>query len=136
MDRILVIDDEPGIAELIREVLTRYDYTVRTASSGRQGLQFLKDTAFDLVVTDMCMPDIDGAGIVRHVRGSSRPLTPVIGISGTPWLLEGAGCDAILPKPFSLQALVDAVKCLRSLDLSGPHPPNAIPIPINAQPAS
>jgi CheY-like chemotaxis protein len=135
MDRILVIDDEPSIADLIREALTRYGYTVRTASNGRQGLQLLRDTAFDLVVTDMCMPDLDGTCIVRHVRGSSRPLTPVIGISGTPWLLEGADCDAILPKPFSLQALVDTVKCLRSTSLSGPHHPNTIPTPINAQPA-
>ena len=127
MDRILVIDDEPGISEMIREALTRFGYTVATASDGRQGVQLLADAAFDLVVTDMCMPDLDGACIVRYVRSSSRPLTPVIGISGTPWLLEGAGCDAVLPKPFPLQALVDAVKHLKRVSFAAAPNPTIFP---------
>jgi len=133
MNRILVIDDEPGISDMIREALTRFGYTVETASNGRQGLQLLKDASFDLVVTDMCMPDLDGACIVRHVRSSSRPLTPVIGISGTPWLLEGADCDAVLPKPFPLQDLVDTVKHLKRISLSAAPNPTVFPISPNAQ---
>jgi DNA-binding response OmpR family regulator len=133
MNRILVIDDEPDISDMIREALTRFGYTVETASNGRQGLQFLKDASFDLVVTDMYMPDLEGACIVRHVRSSSRPLTPVIGISGTPWLLEGAGCDAVLPKPFRLQALVDTVKHLIRISLSASPNPTVFPISPNAQ---
>jgi DNA-binding response OmpR family regulator len=133
MNRILVIDDEPGISDMIREALTRFGYTVETASNGRQGLQLLKDASFDLVVTDMCMPDLDGAFIVRHVRSSSRPLTPVIGISGTPWLLEGADCDAVLPKPFPLQDLVDTVKHLKRISLSAAPNPTVFPISPNAQ---
>ena len=133
MNRILVIDDEPGISDMIREALTRFGYTVETAANGWQGLQLLKDASFDLVVTDMCMPDRDGACIVRHIRSSSRPLTPVIGISGTPWLLEGAGCDAVLPKPFPLQALVDTVKHLKRISLSAAPNPTALPISPNAQ---
>ncbi|MGA6927224.1 MAG: response regulator, partial [Desulfosarcina sp.] len=96
MNRILVIDDEPGISDMIGEALTRFGYTVDTATTGRQGVKRLKEASFDLVVTDMCMPELDGAGIVRQIRNSSRPLTPVIGISGTPWLLERADCDAVL----------------------------------------
>lgn len=118
MNRILVIDDESCILDLIREALTKFGYTVETASNGRQGVQRLKNASFDLVLTDMCMPDLDGACIVRQVRRSSNPLTPVIGISGTPWLLEGADCDAILSKPFPLQALVDTVKHLTRIRLS------------------
>lgn len=128
MNRILVIDDEPCISDLIRELLTRFGYVVETASSGQQGLQLLTDASFDLVVTDMCMPDIDGTHIVRHVRNSSRPLTPVIGISGTPWLLEGADCDAVLPKPFPLQTLVDTVKRLKRLSLPTPPKPTVFPL--------
>lgn len=130
MNLILVIDDEPGISDLISEVLTRFGYIVKTASTGRQGLQRLKDASFDLIVTDMSMPDLDGARIVRHVRRSSHPLTPVIGISGTPWLLEGAGCDAVLPKPFPLQALVDTVNHLKMVSLSAtPTPATPAPAP-------
>jgi len=133
MNRILVIDDEPFISDLIREALTKFGFKVETASNGRQGVQLLKDASFDLVLTDMCMPDLDGASIVRHVRRSNRPLTPVIGISGTPWLLEGADCDAVLPKPFLLQALVDTVKRLTRLSLSTAPNPAAFPLSMNAQ---
>ena len=134
MNRILVIDDEPSISDLIREALTRFGYTVETASNGRQGLQLLKDSSFDLVVTDMCMPDLDGTCIVRHIRSSSRPLTPVIGISGTPCLLEAADCDAVLSKPFPLQALVDTVKRLNRISHSAAPNPTAFPLPLNDQP--
>ena len=133
MNRILVIDDEPFISDLIREALTKFGFKVETASNGRQGVQLLKDASFDLVLTDMCMPDLDGTSIVRYVRSSSRPLTPVIGISGTPWLLEGADCDAVLPKPFLLQALVDTVKRLTRLSLSTAPNPAAFPLSMNAQ---
>jgi CheY-like chemotaxis protein len=112
MIRILIIDDEPGISDLLHEALTRVGCSVATASSGWQGLQHLKHTDFDVVVTDMCMPGLDGAGIVHHVRQSNRPDTPVIGISGTPRLLEEAKCDAVLPKPFPLQDLIENVKQL------------------------
>ena len=133
MNRILVIDDEPSIADMIRDVLTRFGYRVETASNGRQGLQLLRDSSFDLVVTDMCMPDLDGDCIVRHVRSSSRPLTPIIGISGTPWLLEGVNCDAVLPKPFLLQALVDTVTQLKKISMAAVPNPAAFAIPPNTQ---
>ncbi len=126
MNRILVVDDEPDISDLICEVLTRFGYTVETAFNGRQGLQRLQDASFDMVVTDMYMPDLDGTSIVRHVRSSSRPRTPVIGISGTPWLLEGAGCDAVLSKPFPLQDLVDTVKHLERMIISDTLSPSPI----------
>jgi DNA-binding response OmpR family regulator len=134
MNRILVIDDEPGISSLICEALTRFGYAVKTAANGRQGLRLLKDAAFDLVVTDMCLPDLNGACIVQHVRSSNCPLTPVIGISGTPWMLEGAGCDAILPKPFSLQTLADTVKRLTRISISTDPDPAAFHFSVNVQP--
>ena len=66
MNRILVIDDEPDISDLIRQVLTRLGFQVKTASNGQQGLKLLDNASFDLVVTDMCMPDLDGTCIVRR----------------------------------------------------------------------
>ena len=127
MNRILVIDDEPVISNMIGEALTKFGFTVDIASNGRQGLQLLEDANFDMIVTDMRMPDIDGACIVRYVRNSDRPFTPVIGISGTPWLLEGADCDAVLAKPFPLQALVNTVKHLKKISLSVTANPAIIP---------
>jgi DNA-binding response OmpR family regulator len=133
MNRILVIDDELGISDLICEALKRSGYMVETAFNGRQGVKRFNDTAYDLVVTDMCMPDLDGNGIIRHIRNSSRPLTPVIGISGTPWLLQGADCDVALPKPFPLRTLIESVKRLTRVSLAEASPPRALPL--NEQPA-
>ena len=132
MNRILVIDDEPNISDLIHEILTRFGYAVETADDGRQGLRRLKEARFDLIVTDMYMPGLDGSAILRHVRGSRRPLTPVIGISGTPWLLEGEDFDAVLPKPFHLQQLIDTVKRLDSISLPPPSAPKATALSLNA----
>ena len=133
MNHILVIDDELGISDLICEALKRSGYTVETAFNGRQGVQRFNDTFYDLVVTDMCMPDLDGNGIIRHIRNSSRPFTPIIGISGTPWRLQGADCDAVLPKPFPLRALVESVKRLTQLSLADASSPRAFSL--NDQPA-
>ena len=130
MHHILIIDDEPGISNLIREALMRFGYTVATASSGWQALRCLQDTAFDLVVTDMYLPDLDGACVIRHIRRSERPHTPVIGMSGTPWRLEGADCDAVLSKPFPLDKLVEMV---RRLELTDPAVlPGAVVEPLNS----
>ncbi len=132
MNRILVIDDEPDISDLIRQVLTRLGFQVKTASNGQQGLKLLDNASFDLVVTDMCMPDLDGTCIVRHVRSSNCPLTPVIGISGTPCRLQDAGCDAVLAKPFHLQALVDTIKSLKRKPLAAALIGTTIPHALNA----
>lgn len=70
----------------------------------------------------MCMPDLDGKGIIRHIRNSSRPFTPIIGISVTPWLLQGAGCDAVLPKPFPLLTLIESVRRLTRVSLAEGFP--------------
>jgi len=123
MHHILIIDDEPGISNLIREALTRFGYTVEIASSGWQALRCLQNTAFDLVVTDMYLPDLGGACVIRHIRRSDHPHTPVIGISGTPWMLKDTDCDAVLPKPFPLDTLIETIKRLeRTVPavLSGP----------------
>ena len=114
MARILAIDDEQSIAELIQETLTVCGHTVDIAVAGHQGLQLFDADHFDLVITDMCLPDITGDRILGHIRRSHRPTTPVVGISGTPWLLNGADFDASLTKPFSLTVLIDAVSGLLS----------------------
>jgi DNA-binding response OmpR family regulator len=82
------------------------------------------------------MPDINGACIVQHVRNSSRPFTPVIGISGTPWLLEHIGCDAILAKPFHLMSLIEAVDRLKRENLSVTSEIPVTPLSFNSQATS
>jgi DNA-binding response OmpR family regulator len=109
MGWILVIDDEMGILGLIEEALTRFGHRVETARDGREGIRKFDRGKFDAVVTDYAMPALDGQGVLQHIRNSSRSRTPVIGMSGTPWLLQDHDFDVILPKPFPLQKLMEAV---------------------------
>jgi two-component system response regulator VanR len=116
MCRILVIDDEYGILHLIREALTRYGHRVETAANGREGIQKFDEGTFDLVITDILMPLVDGNGVVRHIRQHGRQEIPVIGISGTPWLSKQSDFDLVLAKPFRLQTLVESVAALSCAD--------------------
>jgi CheY-like chemotaxis protein len=60
----------------------------------------------------MQMPGRDGNNVVEHIRNSDRQFTPVIGFSGTPWLLQKSDFDIVFVKPFSLQDLLDAIQHL------------------------
>lgn len=104
MYRILVIDDNRPITELLKAALTKMGYQVKTASGGCEGIRLFQGELFDLVITDIIMPDMDGRTVAKQIRSSDRPWTPIIGMSGTPWLLDGE-FDSILPKPFGLEVL-------------------------------
>ena len=116
MCTILVIDDETGILQIIRQVLTKCGYSVETAADGREGIRKFDDGSFDIVITDIRMPGLDGNGVDEHIRRSDRQSIPVIAISATPWLMENNHFDQVLPKPFPLQDLVETIHSLaRSL---------------------
>ena len=110
MSSVLVIDDEEGITEVIQEALSLYGYDVQTAYDGNEGIQKFKDQFFDVVITDVMMPNTDGNSVVRYIRNSSRRTTPIIGMSGTPLLLSDSEFDKVLFKPFPLQSLINTVR--------------------------
>ncbi|MBW1671094.1 MAG: response regulator [Deltaproteobacteria bacterium] len=112
MCTVLVIDDEQTIVNLLQMALTKLGYNVETASDGREGIQKFDKKFIDIVITDICMPNIDGKKVAQHIRNSSRKTTPVVAISGTPWLLEDRDFDKILAKPFQLKALHDIIEHL------------------------
>jgi CheY-like chemotaxis protein len=117
MSNILVIEDMMGVRHAISSMLKRAGHTVEAVESGQKGLDELQHKRFDLVVTDILMPDMDGTEVLFKLRAMpDRP--PVIAISG-----GGAGvsadaalqsaklqADAFLQKPFEktdLLAVVD-----------------------------
>ncbi|MCK4728403.1 MAG: response regulator [Desulfobacterales bacterium] len=112
MYNVLIVDDEESIRDVLQQILSRSGYHAEIAAGGHEGIQMFDTTPFDLVITDIKMTGIDGYGVARHIRNSHRPFTPIIGISGTPWLLEGDEFDWVMAKPFSLQTLLDAVENL------------------------
>jgi len=119
MSTVLVIDDEIGILQIIRQALTKFGHNVETAADGQEGIRKFDDGSFDIVITDIRMPVIDGNGVVNHIRKSAKQSIPVIAISGTPWLMESSAFDMVLAKPFPLKKLVESIGSLV------PAPPRA-----------
>lgn len=112
MRRILVIDDEKAILDVVQIALTRAGFGVETAANGHKGIQKFDEDHFDVVITDILMPGANGHSIVQHIRNSARSSTPIIGFSGTPWLLNSGDFDVVFTKPFPLKDLVDATQNL------------------------
>jgi CheY-like chemotaxis protein len=114
MYRILVIDDEKSIVDLLQEILVCLGYAVRSTCEPREGMRMFDREIFDFVITDIVMPEMDGHAVARYIRESKRPYVPIVGISGTPWLLEDGNFDYFLPKPFGIRELDRALKKVKT----------------------
>jgi len=112
MNRILVIDDEKMILDLVQFVLSKAGFKVEIALDGQEGIKKFDNGRFDLVITDILMPGLDGRDVVEHIRNSDKPCTPIIGISGTPWLFKNIQFDAVFTKPFLFEDLVSSIRHL------------------------
>jgi CheY-like chemotaxis protein len=108
-NRILVIDDEASILRMLDLRLSRLGLEVETALTREDTIEKLNKNGYDLVLTDMIMPGISGNDVLNHIRVERKHSTPVIAMSGTPWLFEGSSFNAIINKPFSKQELSDIV---------------------------
>ena len=117
MHQILVIDDEKAILDVVQTALTRAGFGVETAADGLKGIQKFDEGRFDVVITDMLMPGVNGPSVVQHIRNSKRSSTPIIGFSGTPWFLNSSDFDVVFTKPFPLKDLVDAAQNLSAKNL-------------------
>ena len=109
MIKILVVDDEEHIRNLISIILTSAGYDVVTAKDGEEGLRRFNESCFDLVVTDIIMPKYNGDEIARHIRNSGKNI-PVVGITGTSWDIDRSCFDIIIDKPFTLDEFIECIK--------------------------
>lgn len=110
---ILVVDDEADLAATCARLLRRRGYDVVSAGTRRQALETLAGRHYDLVVTDLRLPDGDGLDVVRAARALALP-RPVVVITGfgsaeTRQQALATGACAFLPKPFSLIEFADLV---------------------------
>jgi two-component system NtrC family sensor kinase len=108
---ILVVDDEPFIAQLIADVLTAEGYAVDTASGGLAALERIGRRAYDLVLSDLRMPELDGLGLYRELERRCPDLARrFVFITGTTEhtdyhdLIQGVAAP-VLTKPFDLLEL-------------------------------
>lgn len=113
--KILLVDDSPDILDTMCELLESEGADVTTADSGAQGIEKAKTTRFDVIVSDIGMPVIDGHKMMGEIRrGSINAGTPSIALTGYGTLRDvekakSAGFTLHLRKPIDLQALIDAV---------------------------
>ncbi|GLS33729.1 two-component system, OmpR family, KDP operon response regulator KdpE [Mesorhizobium albiziae] len=112
--RILIVDDEPPIRKLLRVGLTTQDYTAIEATNGKTALERMEDSAPDLVILDLGLPDIQGHELLRRWRDANN-LVPVIILSsrtdeaGIVDALE-LGADDYVTKPFGVNELLARIR--------------------------
>jgi CheY-like chemotaxis protein len=104
--RVLVIDDEPGVREVVHLLLESFGCDCQTAADGTSGLTHFDEGGWDLVLTDLAMPEMSGWEVVEAIR-QRAPTLPIVLMTGsnshdvmrraTMWRLQ------ILPKPFPVQ---------------------------------
>ncbi len=114
---ILAVDDHEEICALLAENLGRAGHRVTCAHDGRKAADCLADREFDLVITDIIMPEMDGLELMAEVK-KRQPAAHLLAMScGTRYLSQGdclnlaasLGAHAILPKPFNKKELMQAV---------------------------
>ena len=114
--RVLVVDDEPNITELVAMALKYVGFDVATASSGRDALSSVGDFRPDLIVLDVMMPDLDGFEVCRRLRadGIRVPVVYLTARDATEDKVRGLtlGGDDYVTKPFSLEELVARIRAV------------------------
>jgi len=116
MSKILVIDDEPSIRDLLDRLLRRKGYDVVLAASGQKGLECFRRERPDVIVLDLKMPEMDGLTVLQQIRSLNRS-QPVIVLTGSRTAemeqqVRALGVTEYIAKGFSLHLLGDALKRL------------------------
>jgi DNA-binding response OmpR family regulator len=117
MDSVLIIEDDDFVQNMLKQTFERAGYEVATASNGRVGLQLYHCKPFDVVITDLIMPEMEGLETITSLR-KSNPKVQVIAISGggrnNPEdyleLAQKLGASKTFTKPLDRDKLLAAVK--------------------------
>jgi len=108
---ILIVEDEYGLAELLRDLLVDVGYDVTLAINGRLALKVLEERPVDVVLTDVMMPVMDGPELVRAMREHAQHKTiPIVMMTSLPGPVPApADLFVVLRKPFTPEALLKAL---------------------------
>lgn len=110
--RVLVVDDDPEVAYLLRELFSSMGYTVAVALTGEDGLAQVATFQPDTVLLDLTLPGMTGAEVLDAIR-ASYPGIPVLAMTGDPHRAAGIvarGAVGYVPKPFSVPSVREAVR--------------------------
>jgi two-component system sensor histidine kinase ChiS len=116
--RILVVEDEVGLASVLKDRLESVGYEVQTETHGKAALAYATDNRVDLVILDVNLPDINGYQVARELRHLSHPwVLPILMLTVNDKPVDqlrgfAHGADAYLTKPFDSSELFDTVAFL------------------------
>jgi two-component system phosphate regulon response regulator OmpR len=121
-ERILVVEDDPRLAEMLSEYLGQAGFRVTVAPLGRAALERLSAAEYDAVVLDLMLPDMDGLDVCRQLRATSD--TPVLMLTGRGDAIDRIvgleiGADDYLPKPFEPRELLARLRAILRRRVSG-----------------
>ncbi len=118
MKKILVVDDEPNTRSSLKRFLNLSNYDIMVAANGIEALQLYADNTFDLVITDILMPEMDGLEFIQELRQHYNDVKILV-MSGV-FEIDGIyinclkhakmiGADKVLEKPFSTSVLLESI---------------------------
>ena len=111
--KILVVDDEPAIRDVLAAYLQEHGHEVATAANGSDGLKMFAQGEWDLILTDGLMPEMSGAEFAAEIK-KQNPAVPIFLVSGSSDMVQAAGkalspIDQIIRKPFTRETLAAAL---------------------------
>lgn len=126
--KILVIDDDPAMTDLLKLILVTTDAEVLTANSGVEGLRKIKEFSPSIVILDLMMPDMDGWQITAEIRTFSAVPILILSVIDNPGLVAralDAGADDYLIKPAARNILIAHINNLtrRRTSINSDNPP-------------
>lgn len=115
MNKLLIIDDDKGLTELLSDYLSQQGFDVRVANNPLEGIELIKKAPHDLLLLDVMMPEIDGFEALKRIRTFSSIPVIMLTAKGDDFdkiLGLELGADDYLPKPFNQRELVARIKAL------------------------
>ena len=107
--RVLIVDDEPSMRDMLRIVLRKDGYDVHVASNGREAVAALEHEVFDLLLTDIRLPDVDGVQVLREAKARNRDIVALMmtAYASTETAVEALrlGAADYFTKPFNMDEL-------------------------------
>jgi len=129
--RILVVDDEPSVGDVVGMLLRFDGHEVEATHSGKEALALLQRNRFDLIITDFAMPGMTGDQLATAIK-AANPDQPIVMITGHAGMLpRRPSVDFVVGKPFQLEDLREAIAAVRPKTAPAVEPP-ADPLRVRA----
>lgn len=124
--KILIVEDDSSVAQILAEILTHQTYAVENTADGKSALELILAYDYDLIILDVCLPELDGVSVCRQARAAGKQM-PILLLTGYASSREkaiglDAGADDYIVKPFEREELVARIRALlrRSGSLNQP----------------